>query len=48
MKILSFNLIRKWRENYVIKYSKNRNNYSFHHSIATYVLIKFVKFVKIC
>ena len=39
MKIHSFLWIRNWRKNYIMKYLHNRNSYSFHHSIATFVFI---------
>ena len=37
--ICPFLWIRHWRENYIMKYLHNRSNYSFHHSIATFVFI---------
>ena len=41
MNIRIFLLIRDCRENHLIKYLHNRNNHSFHHSIATCVLITY-------
>ena len=42
----SFFYFKNWCESYVIKYLQNRNNYLFHHSIATDVLITYFFFTK--